>query len=94
MVEAKRTTLPEFEVLSNAYKIKRHDEMTRLAWQAWFNQRAKATKKSGKSYVSKWRDFNHFFNEEKEFLSLFDVQQTSKPLTMADRNRLLRKGGN
>lgn len=82
----------EFDLLSKAYRVSWHDEMKAIAWQAWMNQRAKATKKNGKNIVSKWRDFDHFFNETEEFNRLFGNHiETPKKLSLAERNRLINK---
>lgn len=85
----------EFLMYSLAYQVKVQGELFLSAQQAWLNQSVKATKKVGKGTKSAYKNFNEFYNYEKEFNSIFKgASKRKEKLSIADRNRLLnQKGG-
>lgn len=62
VLEAKRTSLADYEVLMKAASLREIDSLNKIHMQAWTNQAAKATRKRGKSYVGFYKDYQSFFN--------------------------------
>lgn len=102
--EAMRTTLEEFEIYNMAYAIQQEDKRLNSAIQAWFNQSVKAQKGRGKSTRPAFKNFNEFYDHQKEFDRIFQKNkpiETAVPtrrMDMAERNRMInqmrKKGGN
>lgn len=95
LLEAKRTTLTEFEIYAKMFAIKQVTEMNKLHQQAWLMMQIKATDKKGKS---KYRSFDKFFDYDKAYIqALRPGYKEPKILTLADSNmrlqNFLRKGG-
>lgn len=62
VLEARRTSLADYEVLMKAASLREIDSLNKIHMQAWVNQAAKATRKRGKSYVGFYKDYQSFFN--------------------------------
>lgn len=62
VLEARRTTIADFEVLIKAKKLANIDKKFELSMQAWLNQQVQATKKNGKNYVPYYKTFKDFFD--------------------------------
>lgn len=62
VLEARRTSLADYEVLMKAANLREVDSLNKIHMQAWTNQAAKATRKRGKSYVGFYKDYQSFFN--------------------------------
>lgn len=91
LLEAKRCTLVDFEILQKAYAIKMTDETARDTRIAWFHQAVKATK-GKKDPKPKYRKLSEFYNAEEAFWKLFETEkETPKVMTLADKNRILQK---
>ncbi|MEX2805040.1 hypothetical protein AB3329_08005 [Streptococcus sp. H31] len=94
--EASRVTPAQFAIYSKAFKIERQEDEFRCALSAWFSQTVQATKGNGKNVRPAYQKFSDFYDEKTKFAAIFDKEQTSKRLSLADKNRLLnkqRKGG-
>lgn len=94
--EAMRTTLEEFEIYNMAYAIQQEDKRLNSAIQAWFNQSVKAQKGRGKSTRPVFKNFNEFYDHQKEFDRIFNKNQPNqsgptRKMDMAERNRLINK---
>ena len=59
-----KMTLYEHRIRMEAHRLSMIDKERDIHWQAWTNQRAKATKKSGKKIVSVFKSFVDFFDYE------------------------------
>lgn len=81
--DAAQTLFYEFIAYSNAYNKRQKQEQRDVALQAWLNQTAQATKKSGKDYKSVYKNFEDFYKQNLES----KPTQDNKKLSMADRNR-------
>lgn len=83
-------TLDEFSIYMTAYAIQQEEQRHQAAIQAWFNQSAKATKGRGKNTRPAYKNFQEFYDHQKEFHKLFkpDLPQASR-LSMAEKNRLI-----
>lgn len=66
ILEAKRTTLAEYEILMQAKSLANVDERFKSAYSAWMNTQAQATKQRGKKAVPYYEKFEKFFNYERE----------------------------
>ena len=64
--QVERLTIPEYEMLCQAYKLKAVDEQSRMHQQAWLNIQAGAQKESGKKLKPVYKTFKSFFDYEKE----------------------------
>ncbi len=64
VLEARRTTLADLEVLIQAHALRSVDETRKVHELAMATQAAKATKKVGKSYKSLYKNFKDFFDYE------------------------------
>lgn len=64
--EVDALSMAEYEILMKAYKLKQIDKLYYIHRTAYENQRAKATKKQGKNFVSVYKSFKDFFDYEKE----------------------------
>lgn len=62
-MEVDRLTIPEYELLMEAERLKQVDEQYKIHLQAWLTVAAKATNRSGKPVFKK---FERFFNYRKE----------------------------
>lgn len=92
LLEARRCSPVEFQVYNKAHLIRTEEKTRMLAMQAWLNQSVQATKKSGKKQVPAYKKFDEFYNVDKHFNDLFEVNSQkvkSKTLTSADKNRIL-----
>jgi hypothetical protein len=63
-VEMNKMTLYEHRIRAEAHRLSIIDKERDIHWQAWTNQCAKATKKSGKKIVSVFKNFIEFFDYE------------------------------
>ena len=63
-VAMNKMTLYEHRIRMEAHRLYMADKERDIHWQAWTNQRAKATKKSGKKIVSAFKNFIEFFDYE------------------------------
>lgn len=96
LLEAKRTTLAEFDVYAKSYAIRQVNEMNRLHQQAWLNAQVQATNKKGKPV---YKRFDKFFDYEKAYeRALHPKNNNQRKISMAEKNRslqeFLKKGGN
>ena len=90
--EAFNTTVEQYVCYAHAYNISQCDKEYNAAVQAWFNQAVKATSGSAKKPTPKYRNFDDFFDRNKQFASLFSESKAKvqeKRLSLAERNRLL-----
>ncbi|WP_100066062.1 hypothetical protein [Miniphocaeibacter massiliensis] len=62
VLEARRVTLAEFEVMTEAHMLRRVDNQFDIHLQAWANAQAQATDKRGRAY---FKTFDKFFDYEK-----------------------------
>lgn len=66
ILEVKRLTLADVEVLMQAARLRQVDYENEIHMQAWANQAVQATKKQGKNkYVSIYRSYKDFYDYEK-----------------------------
>lgn len=88
--EAGRVTLAQFQVYSKANLIKNQQQESMVARQAWMNQSVQATKGKGKNTKSAYSKYSDFYDDIESFENIFKQKpkEETKPLTLADRNRL------
>lgn len=69
VLEARRTTLADLEVLMQAATLRKVDEQNTLHLSAWANEAATAKKEQGsgkhKKLISYYKDFKDFYDYEK-----------------------------
>ncbi len=66
ILEAKRLTLADVEVLTQAATLRQVDMENNLHMQAWANQAVQSTKKVGSSkYVSSYRSYRDFYDYDR-----------------------------
>ena len=85
MLEIKRTTLADYEVLTQAYQLHRIDEEFKLHLLAWQTVQAGASDKSGKPVYRKFSKFYDYENKINEILD--DIPKVSEE-EMSFFNRL------
>lgn len=96
LIEARRTTLVDFDIYSTAYRLKTFEKANDMHHQAWLNSQVQSTNKQGKPV---YRTFKKFFDYEAEFIrSLRPYEQTKRTVvTLEDSNQrlqdFLKKGG-
>lgn len=88
--EIERLTLNEYYTMMEAVELKMLDRRADMAMQAWFNQGAKATKKSGKSQYDKFTDFFNAEPTEKKIIAKYEGKSMSTS-SNADIRRKLAK---
>lgn len=66
ILEARRTTPAEYEVLMQAQALANVDGRFQAAYGAWMATQAQATKQRGKKTVPHYERFDKFFDYEKE----------------------------
>lgn len=85
ILEIKRTTLADFEVMQKAKELQQIDEMYKASLQAWQNAVVRATDKKGSS---KYKRFKQFFDYEKEIKKVKDGNSPSKALKNIDKTSI------
>lgn len=89
--EVDRLTLPEYNLLMEAVRLKQIDFDYRNHLQAYLNFAVQATKKSGKTSRPVYKTFKQFFDYEKEVQK---IQKTkSKKSKFSGIGQLLKKRG-
>ena len=68
LLEARRCTLYEFEMLQMAYRLKKEETRENMAWQAWYGLNVKATKGTGENVRSAYDTFSDFYDKSDEFM--------------------------
>lgn len=83
-------TIPEYEIMMEAARLRQVDMDYRNHLQAFLNFAVQATKKSGKNKEKPVYDrFDKFYNYERE---LDKVMQAKKPARFAGIGKFLKKG--
>lgn len=85
ILEIKRTTLADFEVMQRAKALEQVDEMYKASIQAWQNAVVQATDSKGKP---KFRRFKQFFDYEKEIKRVKGGNKPSEALKRIDRTSI------
>lgn len=80
ILDAKRVTLSDFEVMTEAYRLRQIDDLLNIHLQAWTNSAVQQTEKNGKP---KYRRFSQFFNYEE---MVNEVQGGDKQIEVKDVN--------
>lgn len=103
MQEAGRTTLREYKEYTTAYLIQRQEQDRVISLQSWKNQMVQGKKNTGTKknpkYEPIFETFEDFYDETKAFNAIFEPEKVQeqmkkdKPLTLADKNRLLNQVG-
>lgn len=98
VLEAKRSTLADVEVLMTAQNFRTVDLKFESAIKAWDNMRLKQTKKKGKKTVPLYTSFKEFFDYEKELERISEVDSEDKKviderMRILNRIKELNKGG-
>ncbi len=75
VLEARRVTLAEFEVMTEAHMLRRVDNQFDIHLQAWAISQAQATDKRGKPH---FRTFDKFFNYEEAIKRVKGVEEDIK----------------
>ena len=75
VLEARRVTLAEFEVMTEAHMLRRVDNQFDIHLQAWAISQAQATDKRGKPY---FRTFDKFFNYEEAINRVRGIEEDIK----------------
>lgn len=88
-----RLTIPEYELLMEAYQLKRVDEERQTHWQAFLNFAVQAKKKAGKHKEKPVYDsFSKFFDYEEE-LKKIKTKKKKEDGRFSGIGKLLRKEG-
>lgn len=86
-----RLTIPEYELLIEAHRLKEVDRDALIHWQAYLNFAAQATNKSGKPVYKK---FEKFYNYKKELKKAGKESYKVKGDSPFDGiGEIMRKGG-
>lgn len=88
--EVDRLTIPEYELLMQAVRLKQVDMDYRNHLQAFLNFAVKAEKKSGKKSKPVFTKFIRFYDYEKELAKV--TNKGSEKSRFAGIGRLLKKG--
>lgn len=88
--EVDRLTIPEYELLMHAVRLKQVDMDYRNHLQAFLNFAVKAEKKSGKKSKPVFTKFIRFYDYEKELAKV--TNKGSEKSRFAGIGRLLKKG--
>lgn len=88
--EVDRLTIPEYELLMQAVRLKQVDMDYRNHLQAFLNFAVKAEKKSGKKSKPVYTKFNRFYDYEKELAKV--TNRGGEKSRFAGVGRLLKKG--
>jgi hypothetical protein len=88
--EVDRLTIPEYELLMQAVRLKQVDMDYRNHLQAFLNFAVKAEKKSGKKSKPVFTKFKRFYDYEKELAKV--TNKGSEKSRFAGIGRLLKKG--
>ena len=88
--EVDRLTIPEYELLMEAERLKQIDMDYRCHLLAWLTFAAKAEKKSGKKTVPVYREFKKFYDYEK---ALKKKESTDKKGRFSGIGKFLKKEG-
>lgn len=88
MLDIKRMTLADFEVLQEAYALRQVDERFLASYEAWQSAQVQASDKKGKAVVRKFRQLFDYQKEIKEirtgaFLPRSDGQKEAAQLAAA-----------
>lgn len=81
MLDIKRTTIADYEVMTQAYKLRNVDEELRIHVLAWQIVQAGASDKKGKPIYSNFKRFYDYDKKIKE-IERDDVKQDSKTLSL------------
>ena len=88
--EVDRLTIPEYNLLMEAYKLKQVDQEYKAHLQAWLNFAVKARKKTGKNKTKPvYSKFKRFYDYEKR---LEEVQNIGKESRFSGIGKFLKKG--
>lgn len=88
-----RLTIPEYELMMEAYQLKMVDDNYHAHWQAFLNFAAQAKKKVGKhKQKPAFSSFDKFFDYDSE-LKKVKEKKTQKKERFSGIGKLLRKGG-
>lgn len=92
LAEVDRLTIPEYELLMEAYQLNQVDEDRKIHWQAFLNFAVQAKKKAGKHKTRPvYNSFGKFYDYEKE---LTNVRKKKKQINkFSGIGNLLKKGG-
>lgn len=88
--EVDRLTIPEYELLMQAVRLKQVDKDYRNHLQAFLNFAVKAEKKSGKKSKPVYTKFKRFYDYEKEIAKV--TNKGGEKSRFAGIGRLLKKG--
>ena len=88
--EVDRLTIPEYELLTEAERLKQIDIDYRCHLLAWLTFAAKAKKKSGKKTVPVYREFKKFYDYEK---ALKKTESKDKKGRFSGIGKFLKKEG-
>lgn len=90
LLEARRTSLYEFNIYSKAYRLRKEENLELIHRQAWLNQQVKSTKGKGKHVRAVFQRFDDFYDVEvRQYMALKDEypQLSSKQLNIAEMNQ-------
>ena len=88
--EVDRLTIPEYELLMEAVRLKQVDQDYRNHLQAFLNFAVKAEKKSGKGSKPVYSKFKRFYDYEKELAKV--TNKGGEKSRFAGIGKLLKKG--
>lgn len=97
LAQVDRMTLPEYRLLMEGVRLREVDRDYRCHLQAWLNQRAKATKKSGKNkckpVYQKFQDFYDYQEAQEAALEQGKPEGKRKPSRFAGLMDHMREEG-
>lgn len=92
--EVDRLTIPEYEILIEAYQLKTVDDNYRAHWQAFLNFAVQAKKSVGKKKTKPvYNRFDKFFDYEGELKRVQCKKKEKKHERFSGIGKLLRKEG-
>lgn len=86
VLEARRTTLADFEVMMKAHQKTVFDNLYNLHLNAWLQNQVKATNSRGEPY---YREFKDFFNYEEQLAQIDDYAREEKERELRDKKQLM-----
>lgn len=86
VLEARRTTLADFEVMVKAHQKREFENLFNLHLNAWLHNQVKATDKSGQPY---YKEFQEFFDYEKHLAMIDEGVQEKKEKEISKQKQLM-----
>lgn len=86
VLEARRTTLADFEVMAKAHQKREFENLFNLHLSAWLHNQVKATDERGKPY---YKEFQEFFDYEERLAMVDDRVKKQKENEISEHKKLM-----